>query len=481
MTDRKSLPDGAKAGSSAAFVPSGIPSSEEAPPGQPSILASSGPAAEPQADTSLGPPSLSDLDDLLPDPLPIPPRWACAPPLPHWRDGEPVPRECAGIDPLPEALGNRRRTRQPAARPRGPDFAHLRKLAAGRAAELAAKLPPVQKSKVSPERSLKRGTHLLERYRWVQDLVRLPTDEIEPLEFANYALSLKPDLSSGAWREYREAAKRVIKTIPHQNMEIALAMLESDVAYSVDELASRRPNVDRDLPPTRISRKHFDKIIKDAPSHSRSALLPAMADWIVATAHTGIATHWQTTDIEEYHDPADPTRRRRFLHVVHPNCAAGSSPWMRTLDLSDFSPDTWDAIRRHVDRAHRWTHAGEYRYQQTQIFQLLRSVCKTLFRTKQPYSIQTMRYQFISNMESVCPSAVAALIGDIPVEIVPTAYANSRQAWLKHEILAVPVPDESSVAIMSRRIAYRRARNAAEMARSNLAKIQRGTCQATNE
>ncbi len=75
-------------------------------------------------------------------------------------------------------------------------------------------------------------------------------------------------------------------------------------------------------------------------------------------------------------------------------------------------------------------------------------------------------------MKAVCaPESAAALIGDIYES--PRHYLHSRQAWRKDAITEIPVPDELTVDMMSRRIRYHETRTNAKAARKNLAERRR--------
>jgi len=200
-----------------------------------------------------------------------------------------------GIEGMPEDLHAGWRYRQRYGRvpdaPLGPDRRRLRDLAAAKAAELADRRAPAEpRIGGSMERTLKRGSGLLERYRWELGLDNMAREDLDPVEFGNFALSMKPDLSPSGWRECRAAALTIIERTPHERREFAIGMLEADTRPDADEARSHlwRVGVNPQNAHQRIEKKHFDLICDQMGSVSTSDALPWLADWMTATVSTGV-------------------------------------------------------------------------------------------------------------------------------------------------------------------------------------------------
>ena len=385
-----------------------------------------------------------------------------------------------GIDRMPvdHQAGRRYRhrlLRSPDA-PLGPSPIQVRAFAKARIAELAEKRPRADRSDHgSMARLRQRGKSLLKRFAWELDIVRVPLDQIDATEFANWVCSLKPGMRPNSWAECRAAARAIIETLPHaqHQQHVALGMIDAETNDTDGRAHVRRGGADVGQRHSRIKKEDFDTILREMPSVSRSEAVPWLTDAMIATINSGTPwICWPTSTLEFLSPPGHPART--WLHIVHPNSATSPAPFARSLDISAFSPDTRASIKRMLRNAHSWTLAKEFHYRQTQINQCLYAVCARLFpRRPYPFDFATLRRQFCANMKVVCvPESAAALIGDI-YESPPRHYRHSRQGWLKDAITEIPVPDELTVDMMSRRIRYHETRTNAKAARKNLAERRR--------
>ena len=195
----------------------------------------------------------------------------------------------------------------------------------------------------------------------------------------------------------------------------------------------------------------------------------AVHDWCVAGMHTGLAPmEWAMASIELWSHPHLPTRH--FLHVVHPDAADGADPPYRTLEISNFSPPILATIQKMVVRSQHWLAAREFTYRQSQCAQLFYKICSELFpRRELPFSLYTMRAQFIENMRAHYGGwpEVAALVGDHQ-QIERSHYKKSHLAWSPGEIVEVPIPSPKLLGEMTRRLAHLYILERAKAARQDL-------------
>jgi hypothetical protein len=153
----------------------------------------------------------------------------------------------------------RHRLMQPPDAPHGPNLIQLRVLASARLVELSEKRQRTEwPNRGSIERLRLRGRSLLERFRWECDVVNLPLDQLDPAEFANWTLSLKPEMARNSWTECRAAARTIIEALPHDRQPVALGMLDADTNDMDEEAHVRRGGADVKQRHGRIEMAVFD-------------------------------------------------------------------------------------------------------------------------------------------------------------------------------------------------------------------------------
>jgi len=362
--------------------------------------------------------------------------------------------------------------------PSGPDADRLRRLRAAHKDLVAARArargvdpgagsvetaPGISRSERTHNQYLDRGRMLVRRYRRELDLMSADMDSVNPIEFVNWLMSLKPTISRATWRPYRQAAKAILATMPHDDTEAAIAMIEADIAEGVtsDREASppkKSPKTRADGLPRRTSglkakrfpKSDFDRTLAFLRYYSRSQLAPVLMDWMVAGVTTGLRPiEWQATDLELREDPQAPNGRWAWLYVLNAKATNGrGNGIVRTLDLSHFSDETLSSIRRMSERGSQWLLDGKYDSMQSQCSQLLYSVCARLFSGRSMiYSLYSLRHQFIANAKSFHKAeAVSALVGHVVTDTAQENYAKRNSAWAPEDILdkADPVPEEVS-------------------------------------
>lgn len=309
---------------------------------------------------------------------------------------------------------------------------------------------------------LDRGRMLVQRYRRELDLPSSSMDGLDPVEFVNWFFSLKPTVSRATWRPYRQAAKAILATMPHDGTEAAIAMIDADIAEatasSETDHAPKKPSTRKEGIPRRTSglkekrfpKKDFDRVIAYLRYYSRSRFAPVLIDWMMAGITTGLRPiEWRATDIEVKEDAAAPGGRWVWLYVLNAKATNGrGNGLVRTIDISHFSDRTIDSVRRMSERGGQWLIDGVYDSMQSQSSQLLYAVCEKLFSARnKTYALYSMRHQFVANAKAIHrPEEVSALLGHVVTDTASENYGRKTSSWGPEEITerAKPVPEEVS-------------------------------------
>jgi hypothetical protein len=199
----------------------------------------------------------------------------------------------------------------------------------------------------------------------------------------------------------------------------------------------------------RMELAHFRKLRSNLPRMSRSNKTGWLDDWLVAGIHTGLRPgEWPLAHLEIRRDQHG--RRLAWLHVVNGKQTNGrGNGTHRTLDISNYTDGTLEAIQRMVKRSEQWALEGRTVERQSKIAQLFYQICNELFpRMQVKYSLYSLRHQFIANMKSVYndPAKIATLIGDISIETQSEHYGKRRSSWSLHDIREIPKPLDEQVA-----------------------------------
>ena len=251
---------------------------------------------------------------------------------------------------------------------------------------------------------IKRGKGLFARYRRESGL-KIREEDVDPRDFVVWLLSLKPALAPSSWRTYRGAALAWLQTVPHPGLATALAMLEADIGVGADAGRARPHGRQGGRWPSDVAKRFpcadFDAVMRGG-RFLRSEARFWLSDWMVAGVHTGLRTsEWAATSLETIRDPDRPHGRRALLYVLYTNPSVeGANAIQRTLDISSFSDDAFETVRRHVERASEWSRSHKFDMRHSQCAQLLYEICGTLFPLKcQRYSLDSLRHQFVANMK----------------------------------------------------------------------------------
>ena len=311
---------------------------------------------------------------------------------------------------------------------------------------------------------LERGQQLIKRYRKQAGLSTSNMLTVDPVHFVNWLFSIKPTVSANAWRPYRQAAKAVLATIPHDDIEKAIAMIDADITEAAETSTREAPEVPattadgrRKLPRNTSARKEkrfpkrdFDQVINYLKYFSKSKHAETLADWMIAGIATGLRPiEWQATDLEIKDDPESTFGRHVWLYVVNAKATNGRGNGAhRTIDLSGCRDETIAAVKRMSEAGMQWLVSGVYDSMQSQCAQLLYSVSGKLFKRRdreKVYALYSLRHQFVANAKTYQdPASISAMCGHIVTDTAISSYGKKRSGWDPEEILdrAVPVPEE---------------------------------------
>ncbi|UPJ44558.1 hypothetical protein IVB40_11300 [Bradyrhizobium sp. 40] len=287
---------------------------------------------------------------------------------------------------------------------------------------------------------LSRGIGLLARYKHELN-IRAPTEDVDPRIFANWVLASKSTSTAGTWRNYRQAAVAVIRTIPSIHIEEAIGLLNEDLQVGADEGRSRTP-LDGETDgcfAKRMDRLHFLRLRQAALDLKPSKVRFALWNWLNAGMHTGLRPmEWETAFIERI---AHKDGSQMWLHVVALRGDEEEHAY-RSLDITTFSSEAQQAVERMVELSRSWTSFNRFAIWQREVAKLLGSICDEIFpRMALPYTLWSLRYQFIANMASRYDrEEVAALTNYVPSDKKAKHYQKRRPYWLKNEIEEVPAP-----------------------------------------
>lgn len=306
-------------------------------------------------------------------------------------------------------------------------------------------------------------------------------DVINPVQFAHFVLSLKPTLKPSSWRAYRQSAKAIIDTLPHDDVDRALALFDTDFneadtpekkSKSNDKSGRGLKRKTSALKEKKFPHPEFERALAYLTKFSKSKYSLVLADWLVAGITTGLRPiEWQATDIEVVEDEGAPNGRWVWLYVLNAKATNGrSNGLVRTIDISEFDDQTVGAIRRMSTRGLAWLNELTYDHHQSQCSQLLYQISEKIFTApglgrKKTYCLYSLRHQFIANMKAIKRSEeVSALVGHIVTETAHSHYAKSRTAWDEQDLIGVPdpVPEEVATVRETHKYFEQRMRDAAE-------------------
>ncbi|WP_158933114.1 hypothetical protein [Acidisphaera sp. S103] len=284
-----------------------------------------------------------------------------------------------------------------------------------------------------------RGVRLFARFR---NELGCDADDITAMDFATWLLRLRPTLRSSSWRLYRAAALHMIRGMPGDEVEAAVALLKAPAPCpqpTVKRGSARKEKL--------VRKADLDRVLADLRVASRSRLAPVLIDWLWAGVLTGLRPG-------EWRAAAVVVEDGRVLLITENEKATngrGLGP-TRTLDISAFSRRDLECVIRMAAVGARWSVDGIFADQQAQCGALLHQVCRRLWPGRERgYALYSCRHQFTSNAKAALPiEEVSALLGHIATKTANRHYGRRQSAWSPKDLPPLPRPLPSAIAQVRR-------------------------------
>ena len=135
----------------------------------------------------------------------------------------------------------------------------------------------------------------------------------------------------------------------------------------------------------------------------------------------------------------------------------------RTLNITDFTDETFYAVQRMAANGKEWFTEGTYDSVQSQCAQILYRANEAIWRRREAtaYALYTCRHQFILNMRAsnVPEEELSAMLGHLVTETQMEHYGKRGKGWSPDKILDIPkgVNDEVATVRRTLTLASRRA------------------------
>jgi hypothetical protein len=330
-------------------------------------------------------------------------------------------------------------------------------------------------SRATMEQYLRRGQALFDRWKVVTGQEQRADEELDPVQFTNWLLSLKPGLKPSSWRMYRTSAINFLEGFPSIEQSEAIRLLETDVSHSSSpaEVARRHreamkgnPDEDEDEDDKTSAKKErrlpidaLNRIKERLKLGSRSRYAEILRDWLDAGILTGLRPiEWRAAEVEikpievseEY-----PHGRIALLYVISAKATNGRGTGVaRTLDISNFSDAELAVVRRHAGVCRAMMRSDDFLRVKGQVGTLLRQTCAALWPSRdgkgaqegRHYALYSCRHQAIANWKSMgLPlEEIAALVGHGVSDTTAERYGKRRSGWAREVIPTPPraVPEE---------------------------------------
>lgn len=299
------------------------------------------------------------------------------------------------------------------------------------------------------------GGKLLARFMRECDVQGMPLEDVDPRDFASWLVGLKLSIVRNTYRRYRASAITIIQSIPSHYTDEAVAMLQQYLLVGDDDTQVIQKGDDL-LAPVHLKRfehHHFGQIQQQLRIATRGRARHWLKDWLEAGINTGLRPmEWALTDLERQPGP-ESEQDRIWLHVISAKGSNGRAAY-RTLDLSNFSTGALQAVERMVARSREWVLAGQWSNRQHEVEKLLRKICEGMFsRMHQPYTLYSVRHQFIANMKTInSREEVAAMTDHVLLRNQTMPDGKKRLAWDSHQIGELPAPVPAQVALIKERL-----------------------------
>jgi hypothetical protein len=268
------------------------------------------------------------------------------------------------------------------------------------------------------------GRRLYLRYVWEMSLGNLPHEDSDPIDFVHWLFSLKRLVTESAWRSYRNAVRALVSPHPHENRDLAIAILQNDV--------NRR--LPRATQSVQIAKADFDRL------HEAFANLRRLHSEVENLAITLVATGLQPDELAT--TLVETRGMRTWLHVGME--VVGRDVYFRTLDVSDLRDSTLNAARSTIEECQLWARENRFGDRIAACDRAFANVGKSvLAHARLNVSFSTLQHQFVANAATrYTAPELAALVGFDPGGILQRQRTSKRPlAWRPDEIPGCPVPN----------------------------------------
>lgn len=264
---------------------------------------------------------------------------------------------------------------------------------------------------------------LMQRYRkhsgesWVES----------PADFLVYLSELRKTLSKSSWRQYRAALAYTLDAYAdYQGFANDIRRLSDKVCITANTAPALRTSQLKDKKLTAEDIQMLHTVLLEG---RRSARGPSVVAWLYASLFTGLRpSEWEHARLVE----SLPTSESGgpFLLVKngkHSNGRANGE--VRTLDLSNFTPEQLNLIRVHLKNIKEATKIVSFEVFQAECSETLRRVARRTWpdRARRP-GLYSGRHQFSANLKKaeLSPVEIAALMGHISTRTAVKHYARKN-------------------------------------------------------
>lgn len=326
-----------------------------------------------------------------------------------------------------------------------------------RKATILGSSPGTTRTPETMEAYEKRSRQLVARYRRELDID--PAVVYDPREFAAWFISLRPSISSATWRSYKQAVLYALTAIEGNEAAEAVRIVEADSAWD-GEMAIKSPKKR-----TPVRKKNSANKAKTMPfqdyekldAHLRlrvwSRHAQTLRDWLRAGIATGLRPdEWQQAEVVHHNGPDG---ERIYLFVLNAKSTNGRANGVaRTLDITDFTEETYYAVVRMAERGHQWFQDKSFDSTQSQCAQMLYRANESIWKRREAttYALYTCRHQFILNMRAadVQEAELSAMLGHLVTETQMEHYGKRGKGWSIDKILDIPKALKEEVATVRR-------------------------------
>jgi hypothetical protein len=301
----------------------------------------------------------------------------------------------------------------------------------------------------------KRGANLMKRYRREMDLGNAP--KVDALGFGLWFLAFSKGQKPGTLRPYRQAAIMILQSLPSGSPEEATNLLywleQRDVSFAASQAAAAPSDrITSALKEKGFHLDDFDTVNAWLRISSRSKFSPRLRDWLRAGIATGLRPEeWRATEIYPDPDEAHPKGTRRFLLVYDLDAGtARAKAVVRTLEITDFTPGTFDAVRRMQAYGARLHSEGIFTQTLGECSQLLYRACDAVWKKpRRVYGLTSCRHQFFINQAvlETPRTEIAAMLGCLITRDEVQEAGMQKSAWVATKIVDRPkaAPDEAAM------------------------------------